>query len=60
MHVAIANWRVGDHPENTDYIMSGVQEHATLLEEMKEWGRDRMYAGLRRACRGIDLRRDSH
>jgi len=50
MHVAIANWRVGNHPENIDYIMSGIQEYGTLLEEMQEWGRDRMYAGLRRAC----------
>jgi 4-aminobutyrate aminotransferase-like enzyme/Ser/Thr protein kinase RdoA (MazF antagonist) len=50
MHVAIANWRVGDHPENSSYIMSGVQDYARLLEEMQQWGRDRMYAGLRRAC----------
>ena len=50
MHIAIANWRVGNHPENTDYIMSGIQEYGTLLEEMQEWGTDRMYAGLRRAC----------
>jgi 4-aminobutyrate aminotransferase-like enzyme/Ser/Thr protein kinase RdoA (MazF antagonist) len=50
MHVAIANWRVGDHPENADYIMSGVQKYGALLEEMQEWGSDRMYAGLRRAC----------
>jgi len=50
LYVTIANWRVGDHPENADYIMSGVQEYGTLLEEMREWERDRMYAGLRRAC----------
>jgi 4-aminobutyrate aminotransferase-like enzyme/Ser/Thr protein kinase RdoA (MazF antagonist) len=50
MYVAIASWRVGDHPENTDYIMSGAQEYGTLLEQMREWGSDRMYAGLRRAC----------
>ena len=50
MHVAIANWRVGDHPENTSYIMSGVQAYQRLLEEMQEWDQDRMYAGLRRAC----------
>ncbi len=50
MLVAIANWRVGDHPENSDYIMSGVQEYGTLLERMQEWGRDRMYTALRRAC----------
>ena len=50
MYVAIGNWRVGDHPENRDYIISGVQEYATLLEEMQGWESDRMYAGLRRAC----------
>jgi 4-aminobutyrate aminotransferase-like enzyme len=50
MSVAIASWRVGDHPENTDYIMSDAQEYGTLLEQMREWGSDRMYAGLRRAC----------
>ena len=48
--VAIASWRVGDHPENTDYIMSDAQEYGTLLERMREWGSDRMYARLRRAC----------
>jgi 4-aminobutyrate aminotransferase-like enzyme/Ser/Thr protein kinase RdoA (MazF antagonist) len=50
MYVAIASWRVGDHPENTDYIMSGVQKYGTLLEQMREWESDRMYARLRRAC----------
>ena len=50
MYVAIGNWRVGDHPENRDYIISGVQDYATLLEEMQAWENDRMYAGLRRAC----------
>ncbi|MCP4692080.1 MAG: aminotransferase class III-fold pyridoxal phosphate-dependent enzyme [Desulfobacterales bacterium] len=50
MYIVIAYWRVGDHPENTDYIMSGVPGYGTLLEEMQGWERDRMYAGLRRAC----------
>ncbi len=50
MLVAVANWRVGDHPENTEYIMAGVEEDGTLLEQMQNWGRDRMTAGLRRAC----------
>jgi len=50
MYVAIASWRVGNHPENTDYIMSDVQKYATLLGQMREWGIDRMYARLRRAC----------
>jgi 4-aminobutyrate aminotransferase-like enzyme/Ser/Thr protein kinase RdoA (MazF antagonist) len=50
MYVAIASWRVGHHPENTDYIMSGVQKFATLLEQLQGWERDRMVTGLRRAC----------
>ncbi len=50
MCIAIANWRVADHPENKDYIMSGVRKYGTLLEDMQEWGRDRMVAALRRAC----------
>jgi len=48
--VVIASWRVGLHPENSDYIMSGAQKYGTLLEQMREWGSDRMYARLRRAC----------
>jgi len=50
MYVAVANWRVCDHPENTAYIMRGVQENGALLEQLQEWGTERMYAGLRRAC----------
>ena len=50
MYVAVANWRVCDHPENTAYIMDGVRETGALLEQMREWGAERMYAGLRRAC----------
>jgi len=50
MFVAVAHWRVRDHPENTAYIMAGVDDTATLLEEMREWGAERMYAALRRAC----------
>ena len=50
MSVAIASWRVGDHPENTDYIMSDAQKYGTLLEQMRDLGSDRMYARLRRAC----------
>jgi 4-aminobutyrate aminotransferase-like enzyme/Ser/Thr protein kinase RdoA (MazF antagonist) len=50
MEIAIANWRVCDHPENTAYIMGGIDEAAALLEQMGKWGAERMYAGLRRAC----------
>jgi 4-aminobutyrate aminotransferase-like enzyme len=49
-HVAISNWRVSHHPENADYIMSSVDEYAALLETLQKLGRDRMVAGLRRAC----------
>ena len=50
MYVAVANWRVCDHPENSDYIMGGVEEAAALLDQMREWGAERMYDELRRAC----------
>ena len=51
MYVAIASWRVGHHPENAEYISSGAQKYRTLLEQMRDWGSDRMYARLRHACR---------
>ncbi len=50
MAVAVAHWRVRDHPENTAYIMAGVEDTATLLDQMREWGAERVYAALRRAC----------
>jgi len=50
MQVAVANWRVSDHPENTEYIMGGVRETEALLDRMREWGPERMTTALRRAC----------
>ena len=50
MEIAIANWRVCDHPDNTDYIMAGIQKTGTQLDWMRESGAERMYAALRR-CR---------
>ena len=50
IEVAIANWRVRDHPENTDYIMAGNQRAGAHLDRMRELGPERMYAALRRAC----------
>ncbi len=50
MAVAIANWRVCDHPENTDYIMAGTEGAAAQLDQLRELGAERMYAALRRAC----------
>lgn len=56
MSVAVAHWRARDHPENTAYIMAGVDGTATLLEQLREWGAERMYAGIRRACAAPDTR----
>jgi len=50
MAVTVAHWRVGDHPENSDYIMAGVEDTGTLLDQMREWGAERMLEALRRAC----------
>jgi Ser/Thr protein kinase RdoA (MazF antagonist) len=50
MEVAVANWRACDHPENSDYIMAGIPEAGTQLDQMRESGAERMYDGLRRAC----------
>jgi len=50
MEVAIANWRVRDHPENTDYIMAGNEGAGKQLDRMREVGAEHMYAALRRAC----------
>jgi 4-aminobutyrate aminotransferase-like enzyme len=50
MQVAVANWRVSDHPENTDYIMGGIQENEALLDQLRAWGPERMTTALRRAC----------
>jgi len=50
MCVAVANWRVRDHPENSAYIMGGVQQNGALLDQMRDWGAERMYARLRQAC----------
>jgi Ser/Thr protein kinase RdoA (MazF antagonist) len=50
MYVGVAHWRVREHPENTAYIMAGVEETATLLDQMREWGAERMHVALRRAC----------
>ncbi len=50
MYVTIANWRVCDHPENTAYILYGIQETGAQLDQMREWGAARMYTALRRAC----------
>jgi Ser/Thr protein kinase RdoA (MazF antagonist) len=58
MSVAVAYWRVRGHPENTAYIMAGVEGTATLLDQMREWGAERMVAALRRAC-AVPVRGDA-
>jgi hydroxylysine kinase len=50
MFIAVAHWRVRDHPENAAYIMDGVEDSATLLDKMLGWGSDRMYVALSHAC----------
>lgn len=52
MCIAVAWWRVGDHPENAEYIMDGVPEMGERLERMRASGPGRMYAALRSACDG--------
>ncbi len=50
MEVTIANWRVCDHPENTTYIMAGIQDAGAQLDRLRALGAERMYTALRRAC----------
>mgnify|MGYP001354240697 CR=1 FL=1 len=50
IEIAVANWRVCDHPENADYIMAGTDRATGLLQQMQEWGPERMYTAVRRAC----------
>jgi len=40
--------------------MAGVEDTATLLDQMREWGAERMYAGLRRACAAPDTMSDAY
>jgi 4-aminobutyrate aminotransferase-like enzyme/Ser/Thr protein kinase RdoA (MazF antagonist) len=50
MGITIASWRVSDHPENSEYIMDGVDEFWDLLQLLREAGPDHMHARIRRAC----------
>ncbi len=50
MVVAVAHWRVANHPENRDYIMDGADETLSLLDQLQAWGAERLYRALRRAC----------
>lgn len=50
MCIAVAYWRVSDHPQNAEYIMAGVPELGGRLERMQATGPERMVAALRSAC----------
>lgn len=50
MAITVAHWRVTHHPENSAYIMAGVDDAAALLDQLGTWGADRMGDMLRRAC----------
>ena len=50
MEIAIASWRVRDHPENRTYIMDGISEIEVNLDKLLEVGPEPMYTALRRAC----------
>jgi len=50
MAIAIAAWRVGDHPENYDYIMAGIDENKTMLVWLLDRKSDLFHARLQNAC----------
>ncbi len=49
MTIVIATWRVGDHPENYDYIMGGVDGNKTTLAWLLDGKSDSFHASLRSA-----------
>ena len=49
MAIAIAAWRVGDHPENHAYITAGIDEYKTMLAWLSGRRSDFFHACLRRA-----------
>jgi len=50
MTIAIASWRVCDHPENHDYIMAGIDENKKMLAWLLDRKSEQFHAGLRKAC----------
>jgi len=50
MGITIASWRASHHPENTEYILDGVNEFWELLQRFLEAGPERVYATVRDAC----------
>jgi len=53
MTIAIASWRVCDHPENRDYIMAGIGENKKMLVWLLDQKSEKFHECLRKAC---DLR----
>jgi hydroxylysine kinase len=49
MAVAIAAWRVADHPENYDYIMAGVDDSKKMLGWYLNGQSESFHAGVRKA-----------
>jgi len=50
MGITIASWRASDHPENSEYILDGVNELWLLLQRLLEVGPGPMYDTVRDAC----------
>ena len=50
MGITIASWRASDHPENSEYILDGVNEFWELLQRFLEAGPEHVYATVRDAC----------
>jgi Ser/Thr protein kinase RdoA (MazF antagonist) len=50
MTIAVAAWRVGDHPENHAYIMAGVDNGKKMLAWLVDRKSDLFHACLRNAC----------
>jgi Ser/Thr protein kinase RdoA (MazF antagonist) len=50
MAITIARWRASHHPENTEYILDGVNEFWELLQSFLEAGPESVYAAVRDAC----------
>ncbi|MCH7643893.1 MAG: aminotransferase class III-fold pyridoxal phosphate-dependent enzyme [Myxococcales bacterium] len=50
MAIAISAWRVGDHPENHDYITAGIDGSKATLAWLLDQRSDFFHACLRNAC----------
>jgi Ser/Thr protein kinase RdoA (MazF antagonist) len=50
MTLAVAAWRVFDHPENEAYITAGIDEYAAMFSWLLDQKSDFFHACLRNAC----------